>query len=41
MIDVDLQLAVADRHRRFELAVRFASDAPVLALFGPRARASR
>ena len=35
MIDVDLQLAVADRRRHFELAVRFASDAPVLALFGP------
>jgi molybdate transport system ATP-binding protein len=35
MIDVDLQLSVADATRRFELAVRFACDAPVLALYGP------
>ncbi|MCA6218691.1 ATP-binding cassette domain-containing protein [Ideonella sp. B7] len=35
MIDVDLKLTVADRHRRFDLAMRFASDAPVVALFGP------
>lgn len=35
MIDVDVRLSVADATRRFDLAVRFASDAPVLALFGP------
>ena len=34
-LEVDLRLVLADRQRRFELAVRFASDAPVLALFGP------
>ena len=34
-LDIDLRLVLADRQRRFELAVRFASDAPVLALFGP------
>lgn len=35
MIDVDLQLSVTDAHRRFDLSVRFASEAPVLALYGP------
>ena len=35
MIDVDVRLTLVDRHRRFELAVQFASDAPVIALFGP------
>ena len=35
MIDVALQLSVADGQRRFELDVAFASDAPVIALYGP------
>ncbi|PXW94315.1 molybdate transport system ATP-binding protein [Sphaerotilus hippei] len=35
MIDVDLRLSVADASRRFELAVRFETEAPVVALFGP------
>ncbi|HEX5785342.1 MAG TPA: ATP-binding cassette domain-containing protein, partial [Burkholderiaceae bacterium] len=35
MIDVHIQLNVADRQRRFELDVRWATDAPVTALFGP------
>jgi molybdate transport system ATP-binding protein len=35
MIDVDLRLAVSDGRRRFELATRFASEAPVVALYGP------
>ncbi|MDP9902751.1 sulfate/molybdate ABC transporter ATP-binding protein [Variovorax ginsengisoli] len=35
MIDVDLQACVSDGSRRFDLAVRFASDAPVVALYGP------
>ena len=35
MIDVDLQLTVADGQRRFDLAVRFATDAPFAALYGP------
>jgi molybdate transport system ATP-binding protein len=35
VIDVDLQLSVQDRHRRFDLAVRFATDAPFAALYGP------
>lgn len=35
MIDVALQLAVSDAHRRFALDVAFRSDAPVLALYGP------
>ena len=35
MIDVDLRVAVSDGVRRFELAVAFASDAPVVALYGP------
>lgn len=35
MIDVDLRLSVSDARRRFDLAVRFASKAPVVALYGP------
>ena len=35
MIDVDLRLTVADQKRRFDLAVRFATDAPFAALYGP------
>jgi molybdate transport system ATP-binding protein len=35
VIDVDLKLSVADRNRRFDLAVRFATDAPFAALYGP------
>ncbi|WP_077000032.1 ABC transporter ATP-binding protein [Variovorax sp. KK3] len=35
MIDVDLRLTVADQSRRFELAARFATDAPFAALYGP------
>ncbi len=35
MIDVDIQLSVADGRRRFDLAVRFASSAPFAALYGP------
>jgi molybdate transport system ATP-binding protein len=35
MIDVDLQLTVADGRRRFNLAARFATDAPFAALYGP------
>ncbi|OUM01526.1 ABC transporter ATP-binding protein [Variovorax sp. JS1663] len=35
MIDVDIRLTVADRSRRFELAARFATDAPFAALYGP------
>ena len=35
MIDVDIQLTVADGRRRFDLAVRFASDVPFAALYGP------
>lgn len=35
MIDVDIQLTVADRRRHFDLAVRFATDAPFVALYGP------
>lgn len=35
MIDVDLRLRVSDRTRQFELAVQFACEAPVLALYGP------
>ncbi|APW38351.1 ABC transporter ATP-binding protein [Rhodoferax koreense] len=35
MIDVDIALSVADRSRRFDLAVRFATDAPFAALYGP------
>jgi molybdate transport system ATP-binding protein len=35
VIDVDIQLTVADRRRRFDLAVRFSTDAPFAALYGP------
>ncbi|MFV0676621.1 ATP-binding cassette domain-containing protein [Variovorax sp. tm] len=35
MIDVDLKLTVADGRRRFDLAVRFATDVPFAALYGP------
>lgn len=35
MIDVDLRLTLADATRQFDLAVRFASTAPVVALYGP------
>jgi len=35
VIDVDLRLSVADRSRRFDLAVRFATDVPFAALYGP------
>ncbi|MDO9403025.1 MAG: ATP-binding cassette domain-containing protein [Polaromonas sp.] len=35
MIDVDLALSVADHSRRFDLAVRFSTDASFAALYGP------
>ncbi|RZS84936.1 sulfate/molybdate ABC transporter ATP-binding protein [Pigmentiphaga kullae] len=35
MIDVDIALTVRDGSRRFDLAARFASDAPFVALYGP------
>lgn len=35
MIDVQLQAEVGDRHRRFQLQMSFAAEAPVVALFGP------
>jgi molybdate transport system ATP-binding protein len=35
MIDVDLKLSVVDGRRRFDLAVRFATDVPFAALYGP------
>jgi molybdate transport system ATP-binding protein len=35
MIDIDLSTSVSDGTRRFDLAVRFAADAPVVALYGP------
>ena len=35
MIDIALQLDLADGQRRFALDVAFASDAPVVALYGP------
>jgi len=35
VIDVDLRLSVADGRRRFDLAVRFATDVPFAALYGP------
>jgi molybdate transport system ATP-binding protein len=35
MIDVAVELSVSDGRRRFDLDVRFASEAPVVALFGP------
>jgi molybdate transport system ATP-binding protein len=34
-MDVDIQLSVADKTRRFDLAVRFATDAPFAVLYGP------
>ena len=35
MIDVALELSVADSQRRFALDIAFTSEAPVLALYGP------
>lgn len=35
MIDVDLNTTVTDGTRRFDLAVRFATEAPMVALYGP------
>jgi molybdate transport system ATP-binding protein len=35
MIDIDLSTTVTDGTRRFDLAVRFAATAPVVALYGP------
>ena len=35
MIDIDLNTSVTDGTRRFDLAVRFAAAAPVVALYGP------
>ncbi|WP_144638930.1 ABC transporter ATP-binding protein [Bordetella genomosp. 13] len=35
MIDVDLELHLQDGARRFDLRVRFATDAPFAALYGP------
>jgi molybdate transport system ATP-binding protein len=35
MIEVDIQLEVADGHRRFDAHIAFASAAPVTALYGP------
>jgi len=35
VIDVDLQLTVSDGRRRFDLAVRLATDVPFAALYGP------
>jgi molybdate transport system ATP-binding protein len=35
VIDVDLKLSVADGRRRFDLRVRFSTDAPFAALYGP------
>lgn len=35
MIDIDLQASVSDGTRRFDLDVRFACEAPVVALYGP------
>ncbi len=34
MIDVDIELQVSDRNRRFDLAAKFATDAPFAALYG-------
>lgn len=34
-LDIDIRLTLKDATRRFDLAVRFASRAPVVALFGP------
>jgi len=35
VIDVDIALTVRDGRRRFDLAARFATDAPFVALYGP------
>jgi len=35
MIDIDLELSVADGRRRFDLGVRLATEAPFAALYGP------
>lgn len=35
VLDLDLRASVSDGERRFELAVRLAADAPVVALYGP------
>ncbi|CAN5414262.1 ATP-binding cassette domain-containing protein [soil metagenome] len=35
MIDIDIELSLSDRARRFTLAARFATDAPFAALYGP------
>ncbi|VCU68343.1 Sulfate/thiosulfate import ATP-binding protein CysA [Pigmentiphaga humi] len=35
MIDVDIELTVRDGARRFDLGVRFATEAPFAALYGP------
>ncbi|MBO9642554.1 MAG: ATP-binding cassette domain-containing protein [Pseudacidovorax sp.] len=35
LIDIDLQLAVSDGQRRFELRICFGSDARMVALYGP------
>ena len=35
MFDLDVRLSVTDATRRFDLAVRLSSDAPVVALYGP------
>jgi molybdate transport system ATP-binding protein len=35
VIDVDLRLTVSDPSRRFDLAVRFATDVPFAVLYGP------
>src|SRR5690606_22014677 len=35
MIDVDITLSVNDGRRRFDLAARFVTDAPFVALYGP------
>lgn len=34
-LDLDLRASVSDGERRFELAIRLAADAPVVALYGP------
>ncbi len=35
MIEVDLELAVTDGRRRFDLSARFATEAPFVVLYGP------
>jgi molybdate transport system ATP-binding protein len=35
MFDLDIRLSVADASRRFDLALRLAAQAPVVALYGP------